>query len=1431
MMELKAVDDRSHSSPHTSLELDNKVEAKPVQDSNDSPGIALLLYVEYCNNHCTSDLSRRKVEGDAIGSTHKSQRNFLAFRGLDEESQQKAIAANLRASNEKKEEMSYPKEDLRPLVAQLEQENAKLLSKLAFNEIELKNCKNELDMMTVTIDKHRSVAEELHKVKSELLSREEELFSVRGKLRSTEYDIGLLQDQLRSKDLDIQRTKFKLEEEIDAYKTKVKSLENQIDNSKDALELKELELNKLKTVALTGISSNTTFPDQEILTLRSELSSKSNHLQKVNVQMQTLQETSQKWLQQKDDLMAELKVSQAKEVEHLKLQISELQQKVAHRNAISSSQLHVDQSVMDSLRTLNCQQQQQISDLQDNLNRTISDKNIITVELNNLVNKLKLDLENITKERDNISTEFQRSLQLSKLSESEVDEKISVANEHIKKLKGLLADKNHECSELLNQINMLTSKSLLFEERDNEIASMKSVTENLRKDNQQWKDSLDSKERDMERLQSSFHRLEAQISNDKDHYQDITRSKDISIKHLQEQVAVLSAQNQEKNERNLSLSHSKHDDFEANKKLAILEEEARMERNKAQILGLELEKLQQLLELKENALLLMSKKDEDLLSSMTRLRTIEFELASTMKALQDKESEIIILQSEGEGLKVEWSKMKNEVMRLSEVCGIKDREISKLQAELTEATIRVTLNSSTNISNGTLAGTQAEEIKSLKENLRVSRSENEQQQHEILSMRSEASKLANDLDHLQSKLRKAEMEMKHLQEIIDNNKAAERLNTEAKESENMKLRFRIREIEQKLDENHKQHDIMNDELHRLKQENSDISQQLASEREISQQKDKKIRSFREELLQLQKRMSEKETQNTFNSPSKLPIVFLTASTQTDDVVTSALNAKRSSSKGVQCSVMMADKETVLSRPRMLDISVQTEVRRNQCDVGLQTFPSHVNEDMKFKSSAAFEDIRLELDQRRAESVSLFELIKNYESKLSHLLEEQRTLGQQQPAMQQIPSIQIEREVPLASTKALHQMSSKETSSKWEPGYHIRANEDVDNRKFYGKGLADDSDISSNSEELTSLSELRTTFTNALNNNNKASFTPDKILEAMSTIFASLQSCIYHLKVHGMKCGRAMMRFHQQRMGSNAMGHFDEAIKIFLVRTDLESEFLKTQSHWLTIGKGLIKDSKVEIERLKSSWKKSSSSTKGSHDFQRTDLNLDRDHINSLTSDLNLMIRLVRMIQQSLQVRSKSVKALSNLRKKIESCASQLSVSSNLLGKMNEKCTSLDKDLDDLLQHMGEMMKPIICATTAEEDISDLDEESMIHQLSSKRPVRPKSVVELHIPHNNFDHVNMPQTRYQNFLRGSNDLENLQPMVDPFHQHIQHPKHEIPSLSPAVSNVHVNPHVQFVAHTTAAMQGYQHRLVDIQKQLSVVQTKQVDSLKECDKHVR
>ena len=1317
----------------------------------------------------------------------KNQRNFLTFRGLDEESQQKAIAANLKFNLEKKEEA---REDLRPMVSQLEQENAKLLSKLAFNEIELKNCKNELDSMTQTIDRHRMVTEELHKVKSEILVKEEELFSLKSKLRTVEYDESLLRDQLKSKDLDYQRVKVQLEGELDIARSKVQLLEDQLKTAQEKLEIKDRELIQIKSnmnsIPLVnsdnGLMLKVSNLEKENSSLRTNLDSKSKQLEEILVEVKDLQFSMTSQLKQKDE---DIVASHAeKNLLIQKISVLELELRETKDIQSNSTNTVVPEVSSEALRKSIHHLESNNRELMQSLEKSKLHNNEQHLKLQNTIDELREKLQVQQMKHSNDLAEHQSSIRDSKFSIQDNEEKLAAATDEIQRLTLLLAKSNQECADLTTEIFSKTQKLLLVEAKERELTLLLEQSENVRKHLQE---SLDSKERCLVEADIETRRLKITMESEKDKLSDLCKSKEIQIKHLQEQISLVSSQS--KSDILLTSSPSPAEDLVRVEKISQLEENLRQERYSCQLLSLELDKFKKLLDLKEDALLSMAKKDEDLLSANARIRSLELDISTNVLALQQKTTENLHLRNQFNSLQGDFTSQKSELESLREAVNIKDQEVTALRAELVNSDKDGSVNS-VNI----LLNKQAEEIKVLTESLKVSRSENETQKNEYFVMRSDYLKLQHDFDAECSKLRIAEMELAHCQEVSQSYKATERLQLEGKEQENSRLRLRLRELEKTLGERDHKEEVIQEELLRLKQEHVDMSNALASERETSQQKDKKIRSFREELLQLQKRISDKNSLPPIVKSSAV----INVSTQTDsetNVISTIVRTKVD--KAIQCSAIMVDKSAAanINVTRNNDANIQVDVVCK--DVGLQTTGLFAPEDHQQRTSDGLIGLRKELDQHRAETASLFGLIKNYESMLVQVM--------QQPLLSN-----VNLGVPPTSIKNFHNHAAAEHYD--EDKYIL----DSTKKNFEESPIADsESGGSSHSEELKSVSEIQTvTFDHF---RLKDPCDPDKLLDAMSSMFVSMQSSIYRLKLHATKCNRAVSRVERHNFPSS--NTLNTVVKEFGVQLEHEKQFINLLTDLLSTGKSFIKKSKVEIERLKSSWKQSATGDIASSKRPPAQ-SFDKDAINAFTGDLNQMIRLVRLIQGSVQLRSNLVKEISNFIRK-RSVKNQLELVEKATGSFNE----LNSDLEHLYIGVMALANHSLQGSSKGMDVEcdnmdgDSGDDPQLEKFISN-PSKFSNVARVGLSENR-GFTGTPAV-FQNFMTGS---ENIRPADVPLNRIAIHPT---PIMNfPIERQSFMEPYLL----PQVPIQSYTHRLSEIQKQLKSVQTKQVDSLKECDKHVR
>jgi hypothetical protein len=857
-----------------------------------------------------------------------------------------------------------------------------------------------------------------------------------------------------------------------------------------------------------------------------------------------------------------------------------------------------------------------------------------------------------------------------------------------------------------------------------------------------------------------------------------------------------------------------------------------------QLLEIDNRRLTALLAMKDNLSEELSSKDNELRIVQVKFSTLEAEKQSFEETMQSRQSEIGSLRSRLSELETEAMRLRTfeiQVQSLQQALVERDKEMLKLRTELSTETSSSSLQAASLKNRLTELAAKNEEVQSLHEFLATQRFENEQTLKDVFKLRSELSQSqqAHEID--QNRLKMVELELSHVNDMLSSQRNLERSTLTSREQDIESLRSRIRELERENSAAQQEVQMIQQHSDRSNEELESLQSQLITERETSAQKDKKIKSFREELLQLQKRMSEQQSQGQVLRSLEFSIGVQTDMSSQERAVEHICEKPKPS-----CQSISVQFSPTLRNSSVQTISVHEEIIKSpQSSTALE--------------SAMVREIRAELEERRSESAALFALLKNQDNNFTKVLEQQKasraeivreitgTLAgrekQTNDALirdkdrdrEERQRVEEDRKrdteinrchekeylIRPRNNNSIFTASDntnvkvyKERAEKGRWPHHRRdehalydcynhKNEDLFHDEINGEdddGL--DAEISEgfegqSSDDLKSLSDLRST-TKALQN-----FSGDKFLQSMSKLFSSLTSAMYMLRLRNMKGDRLVNKAIDMSISENA-------IRQFQIREEHEMEFIKCLVAVLSKGKAFVRNGRSEIEKLKSRWKK------GNH--ERGDPSMDKESINTLSSDLNTIIRFVRTVQESLQERNDLLKdtkhKLSTIRK------------SNSIDKVivvREKFALLDNDLHKLSEEIGALVQPMlssqmpIMTTTSIPPIAMLP----IQQTSSQVPVSISMPMAMSMP--------IPHPRFQNFV--SAGIENIFPSQ---------------MATAGVANTTITPNWQNILQkqstsTTLSkavpMRDYNNRINEIQRQLTTAQIQQLDSWIECDKHVK
>lgn len=1442
---------------------------------------------------------------DQQNPTPKSQRNFLQYRGLDDESQQKAIAANFKTTSEPmlspKEESRFssnPKEDLRSLVIQLEGENSKLLSKLAFNEIELKNCKMELDSMTMTIERNRLNNEELQRCKNELLSKEEEMFSLKSKVRSLDVEVSSLSDQLKSKDVDMQRARLKNQEEVDIEKSRTRTFELQFNNLNEMLQSKESEISKLRSElqsssrnAITSVSSGSSDGEElrrlneqirkmqtemdglqkDVLKHKNDAVAKEEQLnaeKSRNSNLQTDHKKALEDLQNKVSTNATLLQNKDQEIDHLKNKTKDLEAKLgthlttATASAATAEVLLSKQAEVTALET-------KVKDLEKQQVALTLALDAKGAEITSTLKSKEAEVHNWQikwKESEHQAAALKAEALVLKAKESEMDklqERLKDQEKQIANLQSTLSSNGSDATASLQSKDMemlqlrdriktleaqLTSSSSQAQSTNNDISNLQFMLQSKTQDLEALRQkesvfeqqkvqgeelrlqlnalqaTLKSKDVEIEQQKQSLQDLEAvrgklrSSENDISNLSAQVQSKDFEIQQWQAQVNSLKKmeadrqQQQQLTNVNQSVVPTNDANEEERKRLrqalTMKEEEYLQLHLKTQMQEIEVSKLSELLKMKEVQMNQMAGKDEELQQSATKIRGFELETLKNRDLLQHKDSELQLLRSRLQDAEIEVTKVRAldvQVKSLQDTLLSKEGEISKLRQAESSAMFAAQSSQLQQQQQQSMM-----EIERVKEELRSAKAENESLRKDVFSLKNDHLLKDQVLEGEKAKLRNMDIENRKLQDLLQS-KDAMGSKVSAKEIECEQLRSQLQSVQRET---------------QLLQHN------LSQEKEILQQKEKKIKSYQEELLHVQKRLTE--------NPSPLS-PMKSGNGKVDPFVIAPTHVLKVGGGTQTDSVSMRDKE-VSAKVSTKDICVQCNTPRATSnntsmmfDVGVQTYdsypptiPSHptattgvTSSSAAKKSSTEVNMIKQELSQRKQECQALFDLIQDYENKVGN-----------NPA-------------PTTTTFAKNNISSIPKKPKASSKYYSSPSPDFDDVDFHatssGLDSAEDSRKAhgqllprtpatdwknsspmseTNKDLLQSLSEIQNTPMPASSALLAVDSSASDMLVYVANLYTKINNAGYALKLHNLSTSRRLV----QLVDSNS-SDFDLKKTLLSQRLDEESNFVKMLQQSLVESKNFIESGRKQIERMKRQYEDVTKSSKSGAAHGKKSKEVTKDLINNHTNDMNVIIRLVRTLQQCADGRSRLVK---DIKRDLMSIVRSKKPHSSRLD-------TLDKELAKLHDEINDIVKPLLKDGRSREKTSSrtpLETISLLQEVSAPdvRASYPSAHAPPPMAHPAYYQAGFPMYAYPPGLPSqAPPVFPMQAFADPAVVTASNPQMNLPSA--VTADVPTRLTVPNSTLLASQSQGLRSQLDHVQRQISYTQNRQKDSLQEYDRHFR
>jgi chromosome segregation ATPase len=767
-------------------------------------------------------------------------RNFLSHKGWE------TTAVPIETT-------SHPEQ--RNISTKLQEENSNLLYKISFNELELKKLKAELDSLYTVREKARVSEEELTKLKKECLSREEELLNLNFTLKNLETDKANLAKRLEDLQKESKKELMILKNEME---TKIQQLEKDKRKLDDVLIQKESDITNLRLKMGDA---------PKLSPLPNELQIKIDECEKDNRRI-------------KSEL--ELKCSLIDRME------VKIQNEAAEKERLSE-QLSVVRKENDRLQSEKLLLAEEISQLQKKVVQTINLESSDLKEKDKEIETLKLNLE----------TENTKCFKLQQQNETIRDElrgklkELEVINLNFK---SLVISKD----ELSKTLAAVQANQIPVPRR---LPELREIGVQMDRFNFHESSSVkdDNSRADLEFKESEISRLSLKLLTEETAFNEKIKSYEERLSALQHIIQLKESQ-----DAATTLSSASEKDSFWQEKL-----EETMINSKNQVLQLKMEiqrrcdsnnALQQRLEQKE-------KEFEDFVVDKERLiSSLRLEIRNFAEAVRCKDDELQKFRNSVESLNLSLKRVEFSNVALNESVSNKDFEITQLQNEILKVHSDSTASS---IIQTKFQDTFRElcdlkiQLQSKEIELSISRSELDMRGKTIEATERKAQQIQLDHHNALEKVHSLQQENYNLMQTRDSSHRRseeiaphissdiahyqllyEKVKSEnnVREAENRKLRDEYEKTKSENNEKETENRILREEYQSLKskydllfsennllQSNINIlNSTVLKMTEENAMKEKSIKGFTEELLFVQKKLSEYDQKYMFTDHAYRP---------------------------------------------------------------------------------------------------------------------------------------------------------------------------------------------------------------------------------------------------------------------------------------------------------------------------------------------------------------------------------------------------------------------------------------------------------------------------------------------------------------------------------------------------------------------------------
>lgn len=1165
-------------------------------------------------------------------------------------------------------------------IQRLQQENNNLQNKISFHELELKKSKSELDSYYNTLERSKSLDDEIISYKRQLLLKDEELLQMKIDLRNNENDKNRLNKKLEELSIDSHKEIINMKNE---YELKLNSLENDIKNYVQTIQQKESDINALRNKNMelskqvenrmngnsgsvspvpsisNNVSSNNLNEmkwkeqleqaerdrqklqleyegkvkmmdsiqlqlqsmEKENLQLTSNIMHRQNEIKSLNEQVHSLTNSLQQAQQQLEQAKSQQQqgsvvTSTTSDTSALEATNTSLTLEIQQLKSIISQKEHELSVKQQSLDFL----QQEISKTQETLRK----KEIEIVEMRSRLFNTEQSNHLLTQTHE--QTVQQLNLQLENLlkQNKELQEEILIQQKKTSEVSLTSSDheekwnkKNREYQSLQSEHSLLLQKyDSLQQDLQQQLKDNQTTQANLR---QQYDQRLRDKELNIDRLNSSIHNFELEVKTLQDNLASATSS--ANNKALPRTFSAVVK---------LSNVSAQTDITTANDEELITKERFEEEIEKARQINKNKDEkiflLQQKYQLLENSINELTEKNQFFESQLTLAEAKYQHLHSThQQTLQNLASSTAATQA-------------NDVINstanatMTTTLAAKEQEINQLKRQ--QALLEEKIQSSEKMNQTLLATISTKDS-------------------DYINLRSEKDSLSNEITTLQFTLQSKELEISSIKsELINEEKKQEikyKLKIQSLEQENVYLNQQL--------QHHKSQELMTLAGNSSASSTSNNGSNAANMSEMTSKimklqfeydqsridvssKQKTIELLQEEITSLQQKMNEIRIDRD-DLQEKYHRLQLTSQKQGDEI-----QMKEKRLKGFTEELLQVQKKLDDFQQKKYDcvsMFCQTDVQGHDIDYWKKaasnnhhanansnrpspsptipsSFPSGIEEHLY--------SIKSELEERRKESQLLFQLLQQFAPQA----------GGSHTEHFAAPSSHHTYESKITAPKAMkpHHKTSVQDDEVfyWSEGETNRDKRQPPHRSVFspilpleGVGGVD----SSSGDDLESITEFHVFPVFSWTNH-----TIPEFFETFLKNFDALVTSILHSDVLFRK--QTKYATSSSSEGSVTSSSAASALKkALLTRVRREEKFFASYTRLVESLKSFIGSGRKEIKRLKTLLSSSSISSSNNHHKKghqdklnkEQDASQKKEMVNQLSNQLNSLIRYTRSVQDYL----------------------------------------------------------------------------------------------------------------------------------------------------------------------------------------------------------